>query len=935
MKFTDEEWLVLSRLLDEILTLPADERQAWLEALPHDTENLKPTLHALFAQRATAETNRFLKTLPKIGRQGVADASVGNLSGGAIVGPYRLLRELGQGGMGSVWLAERTDGVLKRPVALKLPHVDVHASALAERFARERDILAALSHTHIARLYDAGVTADGQPFLALEYVDGRPLVAYCDEHRLELPQRLSLFLQVLDAVQYAHAHLVVHRDLKPSNILVTDDGQVRLLDFGIAKLLDEGQASDSELTQVAGRLLTPDYASPEQISGAPLTTATDVYSLGVVLYELVTGERPYRLQRDSRGALEEAILQADIVRPSAACKNVGLAAARRLPLVKLKKALTGDLDTIVLAALKNSPAERYGSVTAFADDIRRHLMHQPVGARRDSLAYRATKFIRRNRLAVSLSTLAVLALVAGLAGTITEALRATQQAEIAEAERGRADEQARAATAQRDFTLRELARSAAINDLNAFLLSDAAFSGRPFTAGELLSRAAKIVEGEQLDSDATRVEMLIAVGEQYAAVDRPEEAKRLLGRAYEMSRTLGDGTTRARAACALAQPVGRAGDVERAEGLIREGLAEIPEEPQSVFDRISCLLDGSLVAREASDAARAIERSEAAQALLPQVRYRSTLMETNVLMHLAASYDQANQFPKAVAMFERAYGQLTALGRGDTQTASALLNNWGLTLHLMGQTLKAEELFRKAISIGSADGSDRNVSPMRFTNLARTLLDLDRTVEASHDAELAYARARASGDDIVVTQSLLMRARAYRTLGDLARAEQAVNEVEPRAHRKGADPILLSSVAFERGMIAYARGNTAAAQASLDYAVANAERGRDEEAASVFLLRRAEFELEVRRFDRAAADAEKASGVFLATAGSEAPSSYVGRCYLVEGRALQGQGRWDEARGKLASAAEQLRPTLGTNHPKTRLAERLLADAPGGATTAN
>jgi tetratricopeptide (TPR) repeat protein len=254
----------------------------------------------------------------------------------------------------------------------------------------------------------------------------------------------------------------------------------------------------------------------------------------------------------------------------------------------------------------------------------------------------------------------------------------------------------------------------------------------------------------------------------------------------------------------------------------------------------------------------------------------------------------------------------------------------------MGQTLKAEELLRKAISIISADGSDRNVSPMRYTNLARTLLDLDRTAEGARDADLAYARARAAGNEIVVTQSLLMRARAYRTLGDLARAEQAVNEVEPRARRKGADPILLSSLALERGMLAHARGDVGAAQTSLDEAVANAERGPDEEAIALFLLRRAEFELDVRRFDRAAADATRASRVFLATtAGSETPSSYVGRCYLVEGRALQGQGHFDEARSMLASAAEQLRPTLGPDHPKTRLAEHLLTTPTERAGAAN
>src|SRR5215467_3966650 len=234
MKFTDQEWLALSRLLDEALELPPDERHAWLENLAPSTASLKSTLRELLAQHGGAETNDFLKTLPKLDQAGGGTPSISGALPGAIVGPYRLLRELGHGGMGSVWLAERTDGVLKRPVALKLPHPGMHGVELAQRFARERDILAALTHPHIARLYDAGVTADGQPFIALEYIEGRSILADCDEHRRSVRERVELFMQVLEAVQYAHAHLVIHRDLKPSNVLVDEQGGVRLLDFGVA-----------------------------------------------------------------------------------------------------------------------------------------------------------------------------------------------------------------------------------------------------------------------------------------------------------------------------------------------------------------------------------------------------------------------------------------------------------------------------------------------------------------------------------------------------------------------------------------------------------------------------------------------------------------------------------------------------------------------------
>ena len=236
------------------------------------------------------------------------------------IGPYRLVRELGQGGMGTVWLARRTDGSLKRAVALKLLRWGYLDRQLAERFSRERDILAALTHPNIARLYDAGVSRSGQPYLALEYVDGEPLTAYAEHHQLDVHSRVLLFLQVADAVQYAHRNLIIHRDIKPGNILVSTDGVVHLLDFGIAKLLAEEQsaAMATELTQQAGRPLTLEYASPEQIAGAALTTASDIYSLGVVLYELLCGTRPYRLSRGTRAELEEAILTAEPEPPSRA-----------------------------------------------------------------------------------------------------------------------------------------------------------------------------------------------------------------------------------------------------------------------------------------------------------------------------------------------------------------------------------------------------------------------------------------------------------------------------------------------------------------------------------------------------------------------------------------------------------------------------------------
>ena len=312
MKITGTEWRELFSLLDTLLDLSEAARAEELARIERNSPELKAKLDRLLANSGTdgfgadAMQPLFSERPTLIGGQGrfVLPSA---FEAGSEVGPYLLLREIGHGGMSTVWLVKRSDGQMQRDIALKLPHIFLHQASFAERFSRERDILAALTHPNIARLYDAGISKAGQPYLAMEYVEGAPLLEHCDSRRLTVDARIELFLQVLDAVRYAHSKLVLHRDLKPSNILVTAAEQVRLLDFGIAKLIVDGSVNETELTQFGGRALTLAYASPEQIVGRPLGTASDVYSLGVILSELLTGARPYRLQNDSRGALEDAI----------------------------------------------------------------------------------------------------------------------------------------------------------------------------------------------------------------------------------------------------------------------------------------------------------------------------------------------------------------------------------------------------------------------------------------------------------------------------------------------------------------------------------------------------------------------------------------------------------------------------------------------------
>ncbi|MEP7297973.1 MAG: serine/threonine-protein kinase [Burkholderiales bacterium] len=492
-------WSRVSPLLDEALDLQPQDRAAWLEALPSHAADLKATLRDLLARAEGVETDALLATLPRLEADGTHEATGGEGTAGAhaagdTVGPYRLVGQLGVGGMGVVWLADRADGLMQRSVALKLPHGPFRGD-LAVRIAREREILATLDHTHIARLYDAGVAADGQPYLALELVDGQRIDVYCKAQRLGVVARLHLFLQGARAVAHAHSLLVVHRDIKPSNLLVDAQGQVKLLDFGIAKLLAEGLSDTPELTQQGTRALTPDYASPEQIAGQPVGTRSDVYGLGVLLFELLTGARPYRLKRSTRAALEEAILLAEAPRPSDAAADA-----------ELRRALRGDLDTIVLKALKKPVAERYASVEAMVDDIERHLSSRPVLARPDSVWYRSRKFIVRNRIAVGTAALMLFTICFGAGAALW-------QARVAVAERQRAED---------------------VKNFVAAIFREASpYDGsgsKELTAIDLLKQADKKLEAALAGQTGARIELSNMIGESLLALGDVAAAETVIAR---------------------------------------------------------------------------------------------------------------------------------------------------------------------------------------------------------------------------------------------------------------------------------------------------------------------------------------------------------------------------------------------------------------------
>ncbi|HYV65793.1 MAG TPA: serine/threonine-protein kinase, partial [Myxococcales bacterium] len=413
------------------------------------------------------------------------------------IGVYRLERRLGEGGMAEVWLAEQTTPV-RRPVAVKLIKAGMDSQRVLARFEAERQTLALMVHPAIARVYDGGTTPEGRPYFVMEYVPGVPITEHCDRERLPLRPRLDLFVQVCEGVHHAHQKAIIHRDLKPSNVLVAVvDGRPlpKIIDFGIAKAIDQRLADRPLFTELGSLVGTPEYMSPEQADPAveDIDTRADVYSLGAMLYELLSGQLPFA-SKDLRGSsLEELRRKIRDVDPPAPSARVGrtsqdgesAAQGRQTDADTLSRELRGDLDAIAMKALEKERSRRYGSPSELAADIGRYLRNEPVLARRAGAGYRLRKYVRRNRTATVLTAIAFLATVAGVVGTAT---------------------QARTARRQRDFALGQLSRAEAINDLNVFLLSDAAPSGKPFTATQLLARAEHIIERQRSKPDASGVE---------------------------------------------------------------------------------------------------------------------------------------------------------------------------------------------------------------------------------------------------------------------------------------------------------------------------------------------------------------------------------------------------------------------------------------------
>lgn len=708
-----EDWDLVQKLFAEAADLPADQREQFLDSRCLGDQQLRDEVASLLTYD-TGGTDGILDAMEDTARS-LLRAEPGR---GERLDRWRILHEIGRGGMATVYLATRGDDAFQKRVAIKVVKVGMDTADLLDRFRHERQILANLDHPYIARLIDGGSSEEGRPFLVMEYVRGEPITTYCARNIPGIRARCRLFLKVCEAVSYAHRNLVVHRDLKPSNILITEDGLPKLLDFGVAKILRQEPGSAATLTQAGGRLLTPEYASPEQVRGLPVTTASDVYSLGAILYELLTGIRVHRLQSATAFELERVICNTEVTRPSAAISPATPAERR------VRKQLEGDLDNIVLMAMRKEPDRRYLSVDQLAEDLNRYLDGRPVFARRDSLVYRACKFIRRNRLFLAAAGLVVVSLFAGMFFTVVEWRRAEMQRQAAERERTRAEEKTRQVEAAQKATLAE--HAVAEQQRNQALIE----RGRAESEARLARK-----ESERAEQRLTQMVALAdrALFDVHGAIERlpgaTEARRKLVKTTLEfLDKLSSEAGNDKRLQFALATAYLRLGDLQGypfapnlgdlagAESSYRAGLALVAAIPGRAAKAEAALLWLDLTARLAALMTERGDRAEAVRLLEPALpsaidagrRWPDNLkaaMQEGFFYNSLSEASMTNDYDRALAYSEKQLASFDRLLKQFPENAEILRETAaahaqvGRALHNVGELSATLNHYRKCMEL--------------------------------------------------------------------------------------------------------------------------------------------------------------------------------------------------------------------------------------------
>jgi eukaryotic-like serine/threonine-protein kinase len=801
------------------------------------------------------------------------------------IGPYRILRTLGVGGMGEVLLAERADSQFEQQVAIKIVRPGSLARGVQSRLKVERQILAQLDHPNIAHLLDGGSLPDGGGYIVMEFVDGIPIDAYCDSHRLDIAGRLKLFQTVCTAVHYAHQNLIVHRDLKPSNILVTAAGVPKLLDFGIAKLLDDRQAARHTLamTQADIRVMTPDHASPEQVRGQAITTASDVYVLGVLLYKLLAGSAPFVIASMRLSEIENAICEKEPALPSAAVRlddseeSVAIAEARSSTPKRLQRALRGDLDNIVGMAMRKEPARRYGSAQQMSGDIQRYLNSMPVIARRDTVTYKTAKFVRRHWLPVAAGAGAALLIVAFAMITYVQSTRIAAERDRAAQHRERAEH--------------ERARAEAISSflVNLFKLSDPEENrGNQVTARELLDSSAKSLRAGLRDQPETKAALLTTVGAVYDSLGQYQDALPILNESLSLQ-TLGRSESRVDTLLELGRARMGAGDLAGAEAPLQEALhlsqgafgAASRESARSMWVLGMLRYQQDQLGEARALFVRSLGLLETARAPQSDV--------SAVLDDLATVYTRDRQWTLAKQTYERALDIDRRVLGDDHPRVAIRLNNLAIVAENMGDQKNAETLYLEAIRRNEKTYGERH--PETAASKGNYGLLLQR------EGRLAEAEPLLR-DAVSVTLSLY----------------------GPDHYKVGYARVSLAMLLHEKGDLAGAESEFRKALAIYDKSLAANHQYRGS-----LLMHFARLLVDRGKFEEALSLSEQSIAIWQATAGADSPRT--AQAHAVHAYALLQTGNSQAATRELLGALPVLEQTWGAEDPGVRRAQDWLRTA--------
>jgi eukaryotic-like serine/threonine-protein kinase len=876
-----KQWRAISEHLDRALDLEGEAREAWLTELEGRTPELAAAVRSVLAESAKVPDG-FLNDSPLL------DFVRAGLSGQRL-GAYTLENTLGHGGMGTVWLAHRNDGRFEGRVAIKLLSAALLGQPAEQRFVQEGSVLATLRHPNTAHFIDAGVAPGGQPYLVLEYVDGERIDTHADRRKLDVEERIAVFLDVLTAVAHAHSHLIIHRDLKPSNILVTRDGVVKLLDFGVATLLGTGP---SALTREGGAGMTPEYAAPEQLLGERVTTATDVYALGLILFVLLVDRHPHGEEPKSAPEIARMTLERDLPRPSELADDP-----------TRERALRGDLDNIVAKALKREPAERYGTVELFAQDLRRYLRHEPVSARPDTLGYRTAKFIQRHRGGVALAVVIALGFLAALAVISTELLEVRRQRDAALYQTKRAEFHARFAYQ---------------------ILSELGSDDKPVTVKELIHTGETVLEKNYGNDPAFEIEALTNISGRYMDLGETDNEYAALQKAEKLARQLGDPAKIASVQCNTVETELNAGRPRQAADRLRDGLANLARVSNPTPElRMSCHTAQARFRWGQGDKAGAVEVAREEVAFIEAAHLQSNVQYNTLLFMLDVLSGELGRTREALQWNQRNMAALESTGRGATMSTNAARHNHALDLFNCGEIRSAyEEEKRVADDLVARQGANA-VPPPVEQRLGYMQVRLQETAAGLTWIERALHDSREQKSTSVEIFSLLSRARAELILGmqdkvllDLAQIESLIDQTQNK------DPLLRVDIAFLRARASFAKGQVAEALVATDKLLPMlgypAQRTSARLAGVLTLRSRAQLLLD--RKEQALQTGRDALAIAEDHALDSARSADVGAALMAVAQAQRALGDAATAHDSAERATRALTEALGPAHSETRAA---------------